>query len=91
MTSQEIWERANEQLIFVGVLFTWIQENLNDPRIGAGAAKLKEMLPCFVGIDLEAKALVFQSEDEGIVALYMNRIDEQTISLSMATGLTLEN
>lgn len=91
MTSQEIWEWVNKELVFMGVLFVWIHDNLEDPRIGIGATKLKEMMPCFVGIDQEAEAIVFQSEDDGIVALHMNRVDEQTITLAMETNLTLEN
>ena len=75
----------------MGVLFTWLQDDPQNPLIGAWATKLKKMLPCFIGIDPEKKALIFQSEDDGIVGLYMNRIDEKSISLYMETGLALEN
>ncbi len=91
MKSSEIWKAANENLVFVGVLFTWLQDDPENPLIGAGATKLKKMFPCFIGIDPEKKALIFQSEDDGIVGLYMNRIDEKSISLYMETGLVLEN
>ena len=91
MKSSEIWKAANEKLVFVGVLFTWLQDDPENPLIGVWATKLKKMLPCFIGIDPEKKALIFQSEDDGIVGLYMNRIDEKSISLYMETGLVLEN
>lgn len=91
MKSSEIWKAANENLVFVGVLFTWLQDDSRSPHVGAGATKLKRMFPCFIGIDPEKRALIFQSEDDGIVGLYMNRIDEKSISLYMETGLELEN
>ena len=91
MKSSEIWKAANEKLVFVGVLFTWLRDDPENPLIGVWATKLKKTLPCFIGIDPEKKALIFQSEDDGIVGLYMNRIDEKTISLFMETGLVLEN
>lgn len=91
MKSSEIWKAVNENVVLVGVLITWVGDNPADPRIGEGAAGMKAMFPCFVGIDPEGKGLIFQSEDDGTVGVYMNRIDEKTVSLYMMTDLELEN
>ena len=91
MKSSEIWKATNEKLVFVGVLFTWLQDDPKNPLIGVWATKLKKMLPCFIGIDPEKKALIFKSEDDGIVGVCMNWIDEKTVSLYMMTDLVLEN
>ncbi len=31
MKSSEIWKAANEKLVFVGVLFTWLQDDPEPP------------------------------------------------------------
>ena len=91
MKSSEIWKAVNENMVLVGVLITWVGDNPADPRIGEGAAWMKSRFPCFIGIDPEKKALIFQSEDDGIVGVCMNWIDEKTVSLYMMTDLVLEN
>lgn len=91
MTSEEIWKKANDSLFFIGAMFTWMQDKQRNPFVAVGSAGLKEMFPCFIGVDQKAGALIFQSEDEGIVGMHMERTDGKTIRLSMETGLTLEN
>ena len=91
MKSSEIWEAVKANMVLVGGLATWVRDNPADPLIGEVAAKLKSMVPCFVGIDLKGQGLIFLSEDDGIVGVYMNRIDEKTASLYMMTDLELEN
>ena len=33
MKSSEIWQAANENLVFVGVLFTWLQDDPGSPFV----------------------------------------------------------
>ncbi|MCM1224507.1 MAG: hypothetical protein NC548_59675 [Lachnospiraceae bacterium] len=59
MTSEEIWKKANDNLFFIGAMLTWMQEKPENPFVAVGSVGLKEMFPCFIGIEPEKKTLIF--------------------------------
>jgi len=86
MTSNQIWNQANEHRELIRSINHALCEGGD---INAGMNELKRRIPCLFGVDADRHALVFQSTDEGPVAV---SVEEQgdTFTLTLATNIVLE-
>ena len=86
MTSQQIWSLANDQRELIRSINLTLGEGGD---INAGMNELKRRIPSLFGIDYEQRALVFNSTDEGLVAV---RVEEQgeSFMLTLSANIALE-
>jgi hypothetical protein len=86
MTSKQIWDQANTHRELIHSIYNSLCE---DGNINDNMDHLKYLMPCLFGVDADRRALVFQSTDDGLVAL-MVREQDDTFVLALATGITLD-
>jgi len=85
MTADQIWVSANCYRETVRAIYHAIcaGKDIND-----GMNCLKQNIPVLYGVDCERKGLVFQSTDEGLVAIYVNELGGDFV-LVMTTNIQL--
>lgn len=86
MVTEQIWEHANQHRELVRALYRAICAKKD---IDVLMTQLKQVIPCLYGVDAERRALVFQSTNEGLVALNVQE-EGDTMVLALETGITLE-
>lgn len=86
MNSKQIWNQANEQRELIRSIYHALCEGRD---IDAGMNQLKQRIPCLYGVDADRHALVFQSGDEGMIALL---VEEQgdTFALALTGNIELD-
>lgn len=86
MKSKQIWEQANKHRELIRTLYRALCGNQD---INGMMTQLKQRIPCLYGVDQDRRALVFQSADEGLVALLVKE-EGDTLVLALAPGIQLE-
>lgn len=86
MTSKQIWNQANEHRELVRAIYHSLCEGKD---INYGMNLLKRRISCLYGVDADRRALVFQSSDEGLVAVLVKEQGD-TFVLALATNITLD-
>lgn len=86
METKAIWEHANTHRELIRTLYHAICENRNINRI---MDRLKQQIPCLIGIDANQRTLVFKSVDNGMVALHV-REERGTLVLALETDIQLD-
>ena len=86
MTSKQIWNQANQHRELIRDIYRALVEgdDIND-----GMNQLKRRIPCLFGVDGDRRALVFQSTDDGLVAVLVQEQGD-TFALALATDIVLE-
>lgn len=91
MKALEIWELVNENHQIVQYIFDPDTAVSQGFRIQTCTDLLKKRIPALYGIDPEKNALIFQSEDEGLVCVMVAYDEESGIaSLAFSIGAELE-
>lgn len=91
MKACEIWELAKENHQIVQYIFDTDTPVPQLFRIQSCMDLLKKRIPALWGVDPKKNALIFQSEDEGLVCVIVAFDDESGIaSLAFSIGAELE-
>lgn|GEM_PF-3287162 len=86
MNSKQIWNQVNEQRELIRSIYRALCEGGD---INAGMNELKQRIPCLYGVDADQRALVFQSSDDGMVAVLVKEQGD-TFALALAANIDLE-
>lgn len=86
MTSTQIWNQANAHWELIREIYHALVEG---ESINDGMDQLKLRMPCLYGVDADRRALVFQSTDDGLVAVLVKEQDD-TFALALVTDISLE-
>jgi len=71
MTADQIWVSANCYRETIRAIYHALCEGKD---INDGMNGLKQNIPTLYGVDFEKKGFVFQSTDNGLVAIYVNEL-----------------